>query len=115
MFSAYREQDMIDEAKQLGAFAYLVKPLDVPQLIPTIEAALSRASELQSLRDDRAQLQGALDADRDISVAIGITMAREQVSRQQAFEKLRRDARNARCKLAQLAAEVIREQDRLGR
>ena len=107
MFSAYREQAMVDEANALGALAYLVKPLDLPQLIPIIEAALARAYELQSLRDARSQLQGALDDDRNMSVAIGITMARERLSRQAAFEKLRRDARNARCKLSELAAGII--------
>jgi len=107
MFSACREQALVEEANALGALAYLVKPLDVAQMIPIIAAALARARELQSLRDTRAQLQGALDADRDMSVAIGITMARERLSRQAAFERLRREARNARCRLSQLASDLV--------
>ncbi len=108
MLSAYSEQRMIDQATRHGALGYLVKPLDTPQLLPAIEAALSRANELQTLRETRAQLQAALDAERDISVAIGLTMAQQQLTRQDAFEFLRKTARAQRRKLAELAAEIIR-------
>jgi response regulator NasT len=108
MLSAYSEQRMIDQASRHGALGYLVKPLDTPQLLPAIEAALSRANELQSLRETRSQLQAALDAERDISVAIGITMMREQLARQDAFEQLRRTARSQRRKLGEVATEIIR-------
>lgn len=108
MLSAYSEQRMIDQASRHGALGYLVKPLDTPQLLPAIEAALSRANELQSLRETRAQLQAALDSERDISVAIGITMMQHQLGRQAAFEQLRKTARSQRRKLGELAAELIR-------
>jgi response regulator NasT len=108
MLSAYSEPRMIDQATRHGALGYLVKPLDTPQLLPAVEAALSRANELQSLRETRAQLQAALDAERDISIAIGFTMARYQLPRQDAFELLRKTARGQRRKLAEVAAELIR-------
>jgi response regulator NasT len=108
MLSAYSDPGMIEQASECGALGYLVKPLDTPQLVPAIEAALSRANELQGLRETRKQLQAALDAERDINVAIGITMAQQQLARQQAFDLLRKTARSQRRKLAELAAEVIR-------
>ena len=113
MLSAYSEQRMIDQATRHGALGYLVKPLDTPQMLPAIEAALSRANELQTLRETRAQLQAALDAERDISVAIGWTMAQQQLGRQDAFEFLRKTARTQRRKLAELAAEIIRSTTRV--
>ncbi len=108
MLSAYVDQHLIDQASQLGALGYLVKPLDIPQLLPSIEAALSRANELHSLRESRLQLQAALNAERDISVAIGITMAQSRLERHAAFELLRKTARSQRRKLSDLAAEIIR-------
>lgn len=113
MLSAYSEQRMIDQASRLGALGYLVKPLDTPQLLPAIEAALSRADELQSLRETRAQLQATLDAERDISVAIGITMVQYRLPRQQAFELLRKSARSQRRRLAELATEIVRTSEAL--
>jgi response regulator NasT len=108
MLSAYSEQRMIDQASRHGALGYLVKPLDTPQLLPAIDAALSRANELQSLRETRSQLQAALDAERDISVAIGITMVQHGLARQEAFEQLRKTARSQRRKLGEVATEIIR-------
>jgi two-component system, response regulator PdtaR len=113
MLSAYSDQAMIEQASRLGALGYLVKPLDIPQLIPGIEAALSRANELHSLRESRQQLQAALNAERDISVAIGITMAQQQLARHAAFELLRKTARSRRRKLADLAAEIIQASEAL--
>src|SRR5690606_15267433 len=43
MFSAYSSPELVNEANNLGALAYLVKPLDVAQMLPAIESALSRA------------------------------------------------------------------------
>jgi response regulator NasT len=107
MFSAYSEQPMVDETTRHGALGYLVKPLDIPQLVPAIEAALARADELQELRHTRQQLQAALDAERDISIATGITMMQYHLGRREAFELLRKSARSRRCKLAALADEII--------
>lgn len=107
MFSAYSSQAMIDQANRSGALGYLVKPLDIAQMVPAIEAALARANELQDLRTTRLQLQAALDGERDISIAVGITMMQHHLNRREAFELLRKSARSRRCKLADLATELI--------
>jgi response regulator NasT len=112
MLSAYSDPAMIDQAIELGALSYMVKPLDIPQLLPGIEAALSRADELQGLRENRLQLQAALNAERDISVAIGITMVQQRLGRHAAFELLRKTARSQRRKLGDLAADLIRACER---
>lgn len=107
MLSAYTDPKIVAQAAQYGALGYVVKPQDVTQLIPAIEAALARANELQDLRATRQQLQAALDSERDISVAVGITMMQYRLKRSDAFELLRTTARSKRCKLAALAAEII--------
>jgi two-component system, response regulator PdtaR len=107
LLSAYSEQEYVDQATQLGAMNYLVKPIEVQQLIPAIESALARANEIQELRETRQQLQTALEHEREINVAIGITMMQQQIPRTQAFEFLRKTARDQRRKLNALAAEVL--------
>lgn len=108
MFSAYSSPELVSEANSLGALAYLVKPLDVSQLLPAIESALSRASDLFTLRATKEQLQTALNAERAISIAVGVVMASCKLDREQAFELLRSTARSQRRKLVDLAEEVIR-------
>ncbi len=98
---------VVEQAMQDGALGYVVKPVDVPQLVPAIEAALARSDDLQDFRMTQRQLQEALDADRDINVAIGIVMVRQQLGRNDAFDQLRKTARARRLKLSVLASELI--------
>lgn len=113
MLSAYSDALTVERASGFGALGYLVKPLDVVQIRPAVEAALQRARELDELRQARAQLQKALDGDRDINVATGITMMQYRLARPAAFELLRSSSRSQRRKLADLAREVIQLCDTL--
>ncbi|MEI8323801.1 MAG: response regulator [Betaproteobacteria bacterium] len=107
MLSAYSDAAIVEEATRHGALGYAVKPLDIPQLIPAVEAALARANELQGLRETRQQLQRALDAERNISVATGIYMMQYRLRRSEAFNVLRDAARKQRRKLADMADEIV--------
>lgn len=107
MLSAYSDQATVAQATQAGALCYAVKPIAPAQLIPLIETALARANELQALRTTRLQLQTALDNERDINVAVGITMMQHHTTRKAAFDLLRQGARSQRCKLIELAQRII--------
>lgn len=113
LLTAYSDQQIVEQAASNGALGYLVKPVDTRQLVPAIEAALARATELRSLRMTGQQLQNALDKERDISIAVGITMAQYRLGRRAAFELLRKNARTQRRNLAELAMEVIKASETL--
>lgn len=113
MLSAYGDSQTVTQATRFGALGYAVKPLDIPQLVPTIESALARANELQGLRETRQQLQLALDAERNISVATGIVMMEHRLKRRDAFAVLRDTARKQRRKLADMADEVVKARETL--
>ena len=106
LLTAYSDQEIVDKATTSGALGYLVKPADTPQLLPAIKTALARAEEIQSLQATGRQLQGALDGEREISIAIGITMVQYRLGRKAAFELLRKTARSQSRKLAELATDV---------
>lgn len=105
--TAYGEEDVVQQAVEHGALGYLVKPVDIPQLIPAIEAAIARAADLWNLRKTELQLQTALNENREVSMAVGLLMERRRVSRQQAFEALRTAARTQRRKIGDVAEEVL--------
>lgn len=113
MLSAYSDAQTVEQATRHGALGYAVKPLDIPQLVPAIEAALARANDLQGLRETRQQLQLALDAERNISVATGIVMMEHRLKRSDAFILLRDTARKQRRKLAEVADEVVKARETL--
>ncbi|WP_084153945.1 ANTAR domain-containing response regulator [Simplicispira psychrophila] len=113
VFSAYSDSATVEHASHLGALSYMVKPLAISQIRPTIEAALQRARELHALRQTRQQLQEALDGDRDINVATGITMVQYRLQRSAAFDLLRSAARTQRRKIAHIAVEIIQNSEKL--
>lgn len=107
VLSAYDDEQAVREAADTGALGYLVKPIDVRQMLPTIEAALDRAAEIRSLRESRSQLNTALEQGRSTSVAVGILMARHDLPESEAFELLRAHARRSRRKLADVAGDLV--------
>lgn len=60
IFSAFGEGLLVQETVGKGALVYLVKPLDVPHIIPTIETALEPATELSKLTDSEFHHNRAL-------------------------------------------------------
>jgi len=107
ILSAYSDVEVVEEAIRQGAVGYLVKPVDVTQLIPAVEAALARGADLRRLAATEHHLNHALNQGREISVAVGLVMERHAVSQKEAFDALRRHARSCRVKLAEVAEQVV--------
>ena len=107
-FSAVDTEETVRQATMMGALAYLVKPLDMRQLIPAINAAVARADELHGLRQSESQLSVALQQNRGISVATGILMERLRLSRGTALEFLRRETRARRQKMSRVAEDLVK-------
>lgn len=105
--SAYNDQTTVQQATDSGTLGYLVKPLDVGSILPTVQAALARAEDMRQLQQNEQHLNNALKGSRDISLAMGILMERKQIGQQEAFELVRGSARNQRRKTAEIAAEII--------
>jgi two-component system, response regulator PdtaR len=105
--SAYGERNIVKQAVDEGALGYLVKPLDIQQIVPSIEAALTRAREIGKLRQSEEQLTTALAGNREISMAIGLLMMRDRMNREQAFDTLRGNARAQRRAIGEVAKELL--------
>jgi len=105
--SALDEGAVVQKAIDEGALGYLVKPLVVPQLIPTVQAALARAQDLCRLRTAERNLATALSIGRGTSVAIGILMERHRLTEAAAFELLRLEARSQRRRVADLSEMIV--------
>ena len=90
-----------------GGLGYLVKPISVKQLMPSVAMAIARASDLSWLKEQEENLEIALKQGRDTSVAIGILMERHRLTAEDAFETLRSRARETRRKTADVARDVV--------
>lgn len=111
--SAYGQADIVTQAAEHGALGYLVKPLDIAQILPAVETALSRAAEIRKLRDKEDQLTTALAGSREVSMAVGLLMERHHLGRDEAFEALRSRARAGRRALPEVAREVLESSEKL--
>lgn len=113
LLTAHSDEAIIAQATEMGAMGYLVKPVDIRQIIPVIETAISRAREMRNLRKSTEQLQSALDADRSVSVAIGIIMDQHCLNFDDASELIRKTARDKHLKLIELASNIVSSRETL--
>jgi response regulator NasT len=112
--SAFADADTVAQVAALGAVAYLVKPLDVGQIVPTVEAAFER------LRTQRAQAaarpgSAAAAGQEVVPMAVGVLMHRYSLSRQEAQARLSRIADAAGVSLAEQAERLVRAVEELSR
>ena len=90
MVTAYGQDEIVSRAVEAGVFGYLVKPFREQDLLPAIHTARVRHDELQALRAEAESLADALAARKAIERAKGVLMAKEGLTEQEAFERLRR-------------------------
>jgi two-component system, response regulator PdtaR len=89
LLTAYSDPELVARAARVGVFAYLVKPFQASELMPAIETAIARHSELDELRGQVASLAEALAARKSIERAKGLLMQREGLTEGDAFARLR--------------------------
>lgn len=105
--SAFNDAETVNAAVELGALGYLVKPLDVLQVLPSIRTALQRAAELKQLYKSELDLGIALKTSRNISMAIGLLMQRFGSNSDETFEALRVYCRSQRKRMSDVAEQVV--------
>jgi response regulator NasT len=111
--SAVDDAETARQAASHGAVGFVVKPVDAARLLPAFEAALARADEIRQLRRTEANLNAALAAGRETSLAVGLLMGRYQTDRNTAFEVLRDHARSSRRKINEVAEQIVAAEELL--
>src|SRR2546425_12893920 len=74
ILTAFSQRDLVERARAAGAMAYLVKPFQKKDLLPTIEMAASRFAEIVALETEVADLTERLETRKVIDSAKGILM-----------------------------------------
>ena len=107
MLTAYGQQELVSRAVEAGVFGYLVKPFREQDLLPAIETARARHNELAALREEAESLAEALAARKAIERAKGLLMAKEGLSEQDAFARLRKASQVSGRPLRVVAEAVV--------
>ncbi|UOD33128.1 response regulator [Massilia violaceinigra] len=111
--SAIGDSESTRQAAAYGALGYLVKPVDAERLMPAFEAGLARADDIRQLRRTELNLNAALAAGRETSLAVGLLMGKFQTDRNTAFEVLRDHARSSRRKINEVADQLLAAEETL--
>ncbi len=105
--SAYNDEKTVNAAAELGALGYLVKPLDISQILPSIHTALKRAEEIRKLQQAEVDLNTALNTSRSISMAIGLLMQRHGTGMDETFAALRAYCRSNRKRMGDVSEQIV--------
>jgi response regulator NasT len=111
ILTAFSQRDLVERARDAGAMAYLVKPFAKRDLVPAIELAVSRFTEVQALEAEVADLTERLEARKTIERAKGLLMTKHNLSEPESFRWLQRTAMDRRTTMKAVAQAVL---DNLG-
>jgi two-component system, response regulator PdtaR len=107
MLTAYGQEELVSRAVEAGVFGYLVKPFRESDLLPAIHTARARHEELSALRDEAESLAEALAARKAIERAKGLLMAKERLTEEEAFARLRKASQVSGRPLRVIAEAVV--------
>ncbi len=105
--TAYSQKELVDQAKEAGVVAYLVKPFRESDLAPAIEIALARFEQFKALKKEVADLKEALETRKLVERAKGILMDTQGLSEAEAFRRIQKLSMDTRKPMKEVAEAII--------
>lgn len=114
ILTAFSQRELIEQARDAGALAYVVKPFERNDLVPAIEMAIARfvditlaeaSADTESARADAAEAK--LAERKLLDRAKGVLMDTHGLAEADAFRYLRSAAMNDRSSMGAAAEKVI--------
>ena len=107
ILTAFSQRDLIEQARDAGALAYLVKPFQRSELIPAIEVAIGRFQEMKALADQAQNLEDQLETRKIVDRAKGMLMDSHGQSEADAFSFIQRTAMRERLTMKLVSERII--------
>lgn len=107
ILTAFSQREVVEQARDAGALAYLVKPFQKSDLIPAIEVAIGRFREMQSLSGAVDKLEEQLETRKVIDRARGLLMDECGLKEQEAYAFIQRTAMSERSKMREVADRIL--------
>jgi response regulator NasT len=107
ILTAFSQRDLVERAREAGAMAYLVKPFQKKDLVPTIEMAVSRFQEIVALEGEVSDLTGRLEARKLIDRAKGVLQTNHGMTEPEAFRAVQRASMDQRRSMRAVAQDVL--------
>jgi two-component system, response regulator PdtaR len=119
ILTAFSQRNLIDEARDAGVAAYLVKPFQRIELIPAIDQAMARCEQEWAIDAEAEQAasgesahqpvsaEDKLETRRLVDAAKGVLMERYGMSESEAFGFVQKTAMGTRSRMIDIARQVL--------
>ncbi len=107
ILTAFSQRDLVEQARDAGAEAYLVKPFQRAELVPAVELALARHRERIALEDEVQQLEARLEARKVIDRAKGMLIDEHFMTEADAFSFIQKTAMRTRTTMQVVAEQIL--------
>ena len=107
MLTAFSQREVVEQARDAGALAFLVKPFQKSDLIPAIEVAMGRFRELRTLTGEIDALGEQLESRKVIERAKGLLIDELKMSETEAFSFIQRTAMSERTRMRDVADRIL--------
>ena len=107
MLTAFSQREIIEQARDAGALAFLVKPFQRSDLVPAIEVAIGRFRELRDLTGEIDALGEQLEARKVVDRAKGVLIDQVGLSESDAFSFIQRTAMSERVRMRDVADRIL--------
>jgi AmiR/NasT family two-component response regulator len=119
VLTAFSQRNLIDEARDAGVAAYLVKPFQRIELIPAIDQAMARCEQEWAIdaearraaseggADQQVSAEDKLETRRLVDGAKGVLMERSGMSESEAFGFIQKTAMATRSRMIDVARQVL--------
>ncbi|RFU83851.1 response regulator [Streptomyces triticagri] len=111
MLTAFSQRDLVERARDAGAMAYLVKPFSKGDVVPAIEMAVSRYTELKALEKEVADLSQRLETRKLVDRAKSILQTEYGLSEPAAFRWIQKTSMDRRMSMQQVAEAVVEDSE----
>ena len=107
ILTAFSQREVIEQARDAGALAYLVKPFQKTDLVPAIELAIGRFLEMKALSGERDALDEQLELRKLLDRAKGLLIDQHSLNEQAAFDFIQKMAMSKRMRMREVALAVL--------
>ncbi|MGW1542835.1 ANTAR domain-containing response regulator [Streptomyces sp. NPDC002309] len=109
MLTAFSQRDLVERARDAGAMAYLVKPFSKSDVVPAIEMAVSRYTQLRELEKEVADLSQRLETRKLVDRAKSVLQTVYGLTEPAAFRWIQKTSMDRRMSMQQVAEAVIED------
>jgi response regulator NasT len=109
LLTAFSQTELVERARDAGAMAYVVKPFTPGDLIPAVEIAASRFSEIRALELEIADINERMETRKKVERAKGILMEKMTLNEPESFRWIQKTSMDRRLTMREVAEAVIEQ------